>query len=792
MLLAVLTTVRVPEKFAPLFEQAQKFVREYFADQRSQPDRGTLEICGQRYVLVRAASMSVEFYEMVKRLYGEEQEALSVTHSLLFDVAHAMGIADSTVFSERTGVVDPIARLSAGPVHFAHAGWAFVDISPESHPSPDENYFLLYDHPYSFESDSWITAGKSSDSPVCVMSAGYSSGWCEHSFGIPLVAVEILCRARGDEACRFIMTPPDRIEEQISRYARDNPELSSRITGYKIPGFFAKRTDTQLLRTNLELERRVQQRARELSAMNAELKRDIAERERTEAALSASMELTERLIEALPGGVVHVSSDGAVLRANAEACRILGLSFDELMQRYVADFDSQTIYEDGSPARAADYPVSRALATGEPQPATTLGVRTPNGEVAWVVFRAVPVRDHATQETTGAVVTFFDITGRKRFEDKLRHTQKLESLGVLAGGIAHDFNNLLVTILGNASFGKSLVGGDPRMVELLDEIEVGARRAAELTKQMLDYSGQGRFKLERLDLPAVAQEMTQLVKALIPKHVELHFRFKEGLPPINADAAQLRQVIMNLVTNAAESISEDGGSVVISIDERLMTREELDEYVDEAAQPGRFLCLEVADTGCGMDADTRSRIFDPFFTTKFKGRGLGMAAVLGIVRGHGGTIHVDSHEGGGTRVRLLLPAHGATTSERAESAHAKTGTVLVVDDDTGVQWVARRVLTDKGYRVLVASNGIEGVRVFQQNADRIDVVVMDVTMPQLGGIEALRQIRATGSRVPVLLSSGYGAESAGGDLAELAGFLEKPYSVDELLDAVAKAMREGE
>ncbi len=789
MLASVLKTVRVPEKFAPLFEQAQQYVQRYFAEQRLQPERGTLEICGQRYVLVRAASMSVEFYEMVKSLYGEEQEALAVTHSLLFDIAHAMGLADSKVFAERMHVSDPVARLSAGPIHFAHAGWAFVDISPESNPTPGDDYFLLYDHPYSFESDSWVNAGKSSDSPVCVMSAGYSSGWCEHSFGVPLVAVEILCRAKGDDVCRFIMTPPDRIEDRITRYARENPDLAPRITGYKIPGFFAKRTDTQLLRTNLELERRVQQRARELSVMNAELKRDIAERERAEAALGASMELNERLIEALPGGVVHVAKDGSIVRANPDACRILGLSYDELTRRFVADFDSVTIYEDGSPARAEDYPVSRAFATGEPQPAMTLGIRRPNGEIAWAVFRAVPLKDHATQETIGAVVTFFDITERKRFEDKLRHTQKLESLGVLAGGIAHDFNNLLVTILGNASYGKGLVGVDPRMVELLDEIEIGAKRAAELTKQMLDYSGQGRFKLERLDLPAVVREMTQLVKALIPKHVDLHYRFKEGLPPINADATQLRQVIMNLVTNAAESIDEDGGRVVISIDERLVTQQDLDEFVDPAAQPGRFLCLEVADSGSGMDEETRSRVFDPFFTTKFKGRGLGMAAVLGIVRGHGGTIHVDSREGEGTSVCVLLPAHGQTTSERArQSARVSSGTVLVVDDDNGVQWVARRVLTDKGYRVLLASNGLEGVRVFEQNADAIDVIVMDVTMPQLGGIEALRRIRATGSRVPVLLSSGYGADSAGSEVGELAGFLEKPYSVDELLDAVAKAL----
>src|SRR6185503_11796216 len=263
----MLNTVRVPEKFAPLFEKAQQYVTRYFADQRSAPERGTLEISGQRYVLVRAASMSVEFYEMVTRLYGEEKEALAVGRSLLFDIAHAMGLADARSFAEHMGLSDPIARLSAGPVHFAHAGWAFVDILPESVPSPDADYYLLFDHPYSFESDAWLNAGKKTDSPVCIMNAGYSSGWCEQSFGLPLVSVEILCRAKGDDRCRFIMAPPERIEGHIRHYVEAHREQASRIVNFQIPGFFAERL-------------------------------------RTEAALRESMELNERLIEVLPGGVV--------------------------------------------------------------------------------------------------------------------------------------------------------------------------------------------------------------------------------------------------------------------------------------------------------------------------------------------------------------------------------------------------------------------------------------------------------------------------------------------------------
>ena len=783
----MLNTVRVPDKFAPLFEEAQKYVARYFAEQRSDPEHGSLEIRGQRYVLVRAASMSVEFYDMVRRFYGAEEEAHSVAHGLLFDIAHAMGMADAKEFMERMGVTDPIARLSAGPVHFAHAGWAFVDISPDSSPTPDDDYYLLYDHPYSFESDSWLGAGRKTDSPVCVMNAGYSSGWCEQSFGMPLVSVEILCRAKGDDACRFIMAPPARAEERIQRYIQAHPALAPNIARYEIQRFFAKRTDQQLLRANLELEQRAEARAQELFEINQRLERDIAERRLAEAALSASQELNERLIEALPGGVVHVAKDGSILRANGEALRILGLSYDQISRRYISDFTPSTSFEDGSPARVQDYPVAKAIATGQPQPALTLGVAKPNAEVSWAVFRAVPTRDPATQEVNGAIATFIDISERKRLEEKLMHTQKLESLGVLAGGIAHDFNNLLVTILGNASLAKNLLSADPTLLPLLEEIELGARRAAELTHQMLDYAGQGKFKLQSLDLPEAAREMAGLLRAMIPPNVALHYQVQEGLRAIEADPAQIRQVIMNLITNAAESMAGRAGRIVIAVEQVEVSAHDLEEYPGHAATPGRFLCIEVSDQGSGMDDETRRRMFDPFFTTKFKGRGLGMAAVLGIVRGHGGAIRTDSQKGVGTRVRVLLPAKEEVRAEVAPRS-ASRGTVLVVDDDNGVQLVVRRALTANGYGVIVASSGADALRLFEQHERSFDLIVMDVTMPHMSGVETLKRIRATGSDVPVLLSSGYSVELLTDDSPEFYAYLQKPYDIAQLLDAVSEAI----
>ncbi len=249
-----LRTVRVPEEMAPLFAAAQDFVEHYFADPHFDPTQGTIEIYGQRYMLVRAASMSVEFFDRIMRLYADKgtEEAAAVARGLLFDIAHALGAADARNFHERMSLSDPIAKLSAGPIHFAHSGWAFVDISGDSRPSPDENFYLLYDHPYSFESHSWLKAGKPVDFPVCIMNSGYSSGWCEESFGVTLVAAEILCQAKGDEHCRFVMAHPSRIEGFIEAYLHREPDVARKVTSFEIPGFFVRKQAEEELRAAKE------------------------------------------------------------------------------------------------------------------------------------------------------------------------------------------------------------------------------------------------------------------------------------------------------------------------------------------------------------------------------------------------------------------------------------------------------------------------------------------------------------------------------------------------------------
>jgi predicted hydrocarbon binding protein len=235
----MLNTVKVPKQFEPIFQKAQEYVRDYFSLKREDASKGKIEIYDERYILVRAASMSVDFFDTIKEMLKDwgDEKAIEMTRGLLFDIAHAIGKMDARSFHQKMCVYDPIEKLSAGPIHFAYTGWAFVDISAESKPTADENYYLLYDHPFSFEADAWEKSSKKSNSCVCTMNAGYSSGWCEESFGIPLVASEIMCKARGDSACRFIMAQPSRIARYLHDYLHNHPEIPDDPALYKIGGF---------------------------------------------------------------------------------------------------------------------------------------------------------------------------------------------------------------------------------------------------------------------------------------------------------------------------------------------------------------------------------------------------------------------------------------------------------------------------------------------------------------------------------------------------------------------------
>jgi len=315
---------------------------------------------------------------------------------------------------------------------------------------------------------------------------------------------------------------------------------------------------------------------------------------------------------------------------------------------------------------------------------------------------------------------------------------------------------------------------------------------------MLAYAGKGRFVVQALDLNAVIREMTHLLDVSISKKVALRYRLADNLPAVEADASQMRQVIMNLITNASEAIGERSGVISITTAAMECDREYLSEMpYAEGLEPGPYVSVEVADTGCGMDEATKARIFDPFFTTKFTGRGLGLAAVLGIVRGHRGAVKVYSEPGQGSTFKVLLPASAQPAQE--ESARAGTGgwkgsgKALLVDDEETVRVVGQRMLERLGFEVVCAGNGAEALAIFRERPGDFVCVILDLTMPHMDGEETFRELRRVRPDVCVVLSSGYNEQEVTQRFAGkgLAGFIQKPYQIDALAQALRKALGGG-
>jgi len=385
---------------------------------------------------------------------------------------------------------------------------------------------------------------------------------------------------------------------------------------------------------------------------------------------------------------------------------------------------------------------------------------------------------------------------RQRWEARLQHSQKLESLGVLAGGIAHDFNNLLVGMLGNASLAQMhLEEGHPAQRQL-GRIEKASRRAADLTRQLLAYSGKGRFVVRPLDLSKAIREMMELLESSISKKAVLRPALADGLPPVEVDVTQLNQVIMNLITNASDALGGKAGTIdlatgVLEADSDYLEHADFGQDLSE----GTYVFLEITDSGSGMDEATKLKMFDPFFTTKSTGRGLGLAAALGIVRGHGGGIRVYSEEGRGTAIKVLLPStpSGEVASEPEISGRGPIvpgGTVLVADDEAIVREVAQDALVLAGFEVLLAVDGPSCIARFTEAIDDIDLVLLDLMMPGLSGEEVFRELRRLRPEVRVLLSSGYNEQETSSRFLgrDLSGFLQKPYASKDLVKQVRELL----
>ena len=521
--------------------------------------------------------------------------------------------------------------------------------------------------------------------------------------------------------------------------------------------------------------------------------RDITDRKQAE-------EESQRLALAVmhSGELVNMSSlDGQMIFLNTAGMQMLGIEADQIDRTNIMDVIPEHLVD---------------LVTNELLPSLMKG-GTWKGELQYTNLKTGELRDvHAVTYVVPDIATgaplflanvSMDITElkqaereRRALETQVQHVQKLESLGVLAGGIAHDFNNLLTGILGNADLALHVLPGQSPAELHLRRLHVAARRAADLCRQMLAYSGRGSLLVAPLSLNDVVHEMTHMLDVSVSKKASLSFELGDELPAVKADASQVGQVVMNLLTNASEAIGDQVGVITVRTGVMSPTAADLSENCTELPlEESRYAFLEVRDTGCGMAPEVVERMFDPFYTTKFTGRGLGLAAVLGIVRGHRGGIKVNSTPGRGTTVKVLFPttdtAYRASDQTPGCDNHWRgAGHVLVVDDEEIVRTVAQQMLEQMGFATLLAEDGRKAVELFRRRHQDVACVLLDLTMPQMDGQQTFHELQRINPDVPVVVCSGYTEQDVARQFTEasIVGFLKKPFQYSDLLESIRTAL----
>ena len=517
--------------------------------------------------------------------------------------------------------------------------------------------------------------------------------------------------------------------------------------------------------------------------------RDVSERVRAEEALRASEERFRSFLAACQEGFARVGEGGAVLECNDQLARILGCrDAAELGRHSFYDF----VFPEDRAAMEAERRGHREGTTGR----SLARLRRLDGTERWVQVSSAALRDPEGHFVAWQAF-LADVTETRTLEERLARAQRLEGLGTLAGGVAHDFNNLLVGILGGADLARQEVPPGHPAQESLRIVTEAAQRAAGLCRQLLAFAGRAEPRLEPVHLGALLRETSDLLGVSAGRGRTLHCQVEPDLPVVMGDPHQLRQVLLNLVTNAAEA-SGPGDAITLAAGQVMVDAQALRTFqFGDAGPPGRWVQLRVADRGHGIAPAVLARIFDPFFSTKASGRGLGLAATLGVVRRHGGCIRVESELGTGTTFTILLPLGGSSPAARSSPSTDDPGgqirlqgRALVVDDEPTVRRVARRILAGLGLEVTEAQDGQEGAEAVEADPSRYALVLLDLTMPRLDGVGALARIRAVAPGLPVLLASGYAQEESRASLRALGvtELVEKPYDVTTLGGACRRAL----
>jgi two-component system cell cycle sensor histidine kinase/response regulator CckA len=527
----------------------------------------------------------------------------------------------------------------------------------------------------------------------------------------------------------------------------------------------------------------------------AKIIRDDTERKRADELLQYQLNLADAIATNAAEALFLVDNEGRTTFANPTAESMFGWSQGELVGRSL----HETLHHrriDGSRYPPEQCPHMKVLTSGDTLRNLEDFFIHRDGQVVPISCSISPIR--ADSVIAGAVLVVRDLTEQKRTEERdreneeaLRQAQKLESIGVLAGGIAHDFNNLLTGIMGNAGLARRAIaaGRSEQAAALLRDVLAASERAADLTRQLLAYAGKGRFVIQPVDPGRLVTEVSTLIRASISKKISLVIDVPDECPMVDADRVQLQQLIMNLVINGGEAIGDDPGTLTVRVRTEVFTeRRERPRTEGFPITAGDYVRIDVTDTGEGMDAETRARIFEPFFTTKFLGRGLGLSAALGIVRAHRGAIGLRSEPGKGTTFTILLPVTREARRPDRISGHALehdiqgAGTVLVADDEESVRALVQSVLEEAGYTVELARDGAEAVERLRSGGEQVKLILLDLTMPKLGGAEAAAELRRLQPDVPIVAMSGYGDIEVMQRFSEVGvdEFLPKPFTPDQL------------